>query len=215
MPKGIANRPLTEEEKIFIGKHYKGTSAREMAIILTERSGTPRSKTQILNYYLRNDLHSGLDGRYNKGHPPATKGIPRDKWPEIFNFKKESIEKMKKTQFTKGHIEDNSRPVKPVGTRSVRSDGYVWIKIGMPNRWREEHRLNWEKANGPLKRYQKLIHIDGNRQNNSLDNLMIITNAECAEINKRIGLTKDRELNLVIINLARLKIRAKAKNSTE
>ena len=199
MPRGKPNPPLTEEEKIFIKENVKGTSAKEMAKILTEKFGLPRSKTQILNYRVRNGLHSGLDGRYNKGCVSINKGRPRSEWASP-----EAIRRMEKGMFKKGHIDDNSRPLKPVGTRSVRSDGYVWIKIEQPNRWREEHRLVWEKAHGPLGRYQKLIHIDGNPSNNSLDNLMIITNAECAEINKRIGLTDDREINLAVINLARL-----------
>ena len=200
MPKGIRNEPLSDEEIDFILHNYKGIGTKLMARLLTERSGKRRSSSQTCKVYSKYNLDCETDGRFKKGTPGWNKGMKIEEFMSPL-----AIERIKKTQFTKNHINDNARPLKPVGARSIRGDGYVWIKIAQPNRWREEHRLVWEKAYGPLGRYQKLLHIDGNRQNNSLDNLMIVEDGLMAEINNRIGLSDDRDINMTIINLAKIR----------
>ena len=200
--------PFSKEEEEFILKNYKGASHEKMRELLIVNFGKRHSETTIGIFYRENGLKSGLDGRFQKGQVSMNKGVPMVKWA-----KPESIERIRKTQFKKGHINDNAKPLLPIGSRRIRSDGYVWIKTGQPNTWREEHRYLWERKYGPLPRYQKMLHIDGNRANNDLDNLMLVSNAVCAEINNRIGLTKDRELNLVIISLAKLRCRSRERQT--
>ncbi len=204
MPKGIRNEPLSDEEIDFILHNYKGIGTKLMARLLTERSGKRRSADQTRKVYSKYHLDCETDGRFKKGVPGWNKGMKIEEFMSPL-----AIERMKKTQFKKNHVNDNARPLKPIGAKATRSDGYVWVKIGQPNKWREEHRLVWEKANGPLKRYQKLIHIDGNRANNALDNLMTVSNAESLEINRNLGLTDDRQINLAVINLARIRCKVR------
>ena len=197
---GKPNKPLTQEEEAFILENYRGTSHKRMAELLQERSGLKRSKAQVQKFYRHHSLESGLDTKFTKGHASWNRGRPMNEWASP-----ESIEKIRKGQFRKGHIGDNARLLKPIGHRSVRRNGYVWVKIGQPNLWKEEHRLVWEEAYGPLPRRQKLLHIDGNRANNSLDNLILISDEEMTVINRWIGLTDSREINMAAINIARVR----------
>lgn len=208
--KSVKRTAFLKEEEEFILNNYKGVSHEKMRDLLIKKFQRRHSETTIGAYYRNKGLRSGLDGKFQKGHETMNKGVPMVKWASP-----ESIERIRKTQFKKGHIDDNARPLLPIGTRRKRIDGYVWIKTGQPNTWKEEHRYLWEKENGPLGRYQKLLHIDGNRSNNDLDNLIPVSDAVCAEINQRFGLTKDRELNLVIISLAMLKCRTRQRQAKQ
>lgn len=64
------------------------------------------------------------------------------------------------------------------GTKYIRPDGYVAVKIGI-RKWELEHRLIMAEAIGrPLETDEHVHHIDGNKSNNALDNLELMTNAE-------------------------------------
>ena len=53
--------------------------------------------------------------------------------------------KVEKTMFRKGNVPATHRPV---GTETLRSDGYIWVKVEEPNKWRLKQRLLWEQHNG-------------------------------------------------------------------
>ncbi len=60
--------------------------------------------------------------------------------------------------------------------RRINSSGYVEIKID--NIWQLEHRVVVEKFIGRLLEVAEVVHhIDKNKQNNSINNLMIFPNA--------------------------------------
>ncbi len=59
-----------------------------------------------------------------------------------------------------------------IGDEKINSLGFIAVKIG-ENKWKPKHHLIWEEANGPLpagKRW-RLIFIDGNRLNCTLENI--------------------------------------------
>lgn len=63
----------------------------------------------------------------------------------------------------------------PLGSTYISTDGYVLVKV-VPGKgaWRAEHLLNIEAHIGRnLKKGEVVHHIDGDRQNNSLDNLFL------------------------------------------
>jgi hypothetical protein len=63
------------------------------------------------------------------------------------------------------------------GGRFVASDGYVHIHQGSPRKYRKEHFLVIEEFLGrKLDPKEVVHHIDGNRQNNKLDNLVLCEN---------------------------------------
>ena len=63
------------------------------------------------------------------------------------------------------------------GGRFVASDGYVHIHLGSPRKYRKEHFLIMEECLGrPLQAREVIHHIDGDKQNNILDNLLLCAN---------------------------------------
>lgn len=71
---------------------------------------------------------------------------------------------------------------KPIGTLRVTKDGYLSRKVndGMPlqARWRLEHLIVWEAANGPLPKGHAVTFRNGDRKDVRLDNLELVTRRE-------------------------------------
>ena len=74
----------------------------------------------------------------------------------------------------------------PIGTRRVRSDGYVVIKVAEgENNWPLEHRVVAEQMLGrPLTTDEHVHHINEDRADNRPENLRILTNAEHQKVHQ-------------------------------
>lgn len=70
----------------------------------------------------------------------------------------------------------------PIGSTSVRADGTRYIKVsycGPPSkRWTQYARFLWETMRGPVPNGMRVIHKDGNAQNDDIRNLMVGTPAD-------------------------------------
>ena len=138
------------------------------------------------------NLCNGVVCRFSKGRVPANKG------------KKMSAEvyaKAKATMFQKGHSPHNHRPV---GSERLDKDGYRYVKIAEPNKWRMKHVLEWERVHGPVPRGHKLLFIDQDRNNTCIDNLVLVSAAQMAVLNKNKMLVPDRDCNRSSLILADL-----------
>jgi len=63
---------------------------------------------------------------------------------------------------------------KPIGSKIKDTKNYIRIKVSK-NGWDKEHRLVMEKYLGrKLKRGEEVHHIDGNKQDNRIENLFLI-----------------------------------------
>lgn len=158
----------------FIHNNYVGVGPKDMAIKVNEKFGTAYTIAKFKSYYANHKLNSGLTGYFKKGHTPANKGMKGYCAPGA-----------EKGHFKKGHIPHNKTPI---GTVLKKSDGYLWKKVGEGARdWKQLHILLWEEASGPVPDGYKLTFKDGDKDNCSLDNIAIISNAENAVMN-RLGL---------------------------
>lgn len=164
----------------YIVANHKGNGHQKMADLVNEKFGTKYTKGQIKAFYGRNKLNSGLTGRFEKGHVPANKGTHPP-----------TRGRMAETQFKNGHLPHNT---KPIGYERITRDGYIEVKIKMRpssplcnDNFVAKHYLVWEEANGPVPKGHKLTFLDGDKQNCSLDNLKLVTNAEHLEMT-RLGL---------------------------
>ncbi len=97
----------------------------------------------------RNGWKTGRTGCFEKGAEPHNKGVPCPPG------KGGHHPNARKTQFRKGNRTGQAnRNYKPVGTERLSEDGYREIKVhdGLPrqSRWQLVHRVEWEKANGPV-----------------------------------------------------------------
>lgn len=80
----------------------------------------------------------------------------------------------------------------------VHSNGYVMVKVshgqssqGNGN-YRPKHRVVMEQAIGrPLKRHEHVHHVDGDKTNNQLDNLLLLTNYQHNKLNHFLALLNE------------------------
>ena len=154
----------------FIHKNYKGTGYQPMADLIKQNFGIEYPASKIRSYYRNHKLNSGLTGRWEKGHVVDN------------GFKKGMcIPGCEKTWFKKGQVGPTHVPV---GTERLRANGFIWLKIAEPNKWRMKHLVVWESANGSVPKDCCLMHRDGDKMNNELDNLMLVKKSVAAAMNQ-------------------------------
>jgi len=192
----------TEEHIQYIADNIKGRSHKEMAIMFNEHFGTDFPASTILSLTFRNGLKNGRDCRILAGELAAGAG-------KEYRFKKgntawnKGMKGLKMggeaTQFKRGN---RPHTYKPVGTETVNTDGYVVVKIADPGKWRQKHILIWDAVNGPIPKGHCLIFADSNPLNVVMENLILITRAELAVMNKRGLIAKSVELTRAGIAVA-------------
>lgn len=116
--------------------------------------------------------HPARDCRFQKGQTPWNKGLP-------YQAGGRSVD----TQFRPGVRQGVAVKLwKPVGWLRINADGYLERKINDDQppyrRWRGEHIVVWEAANGPLPKGHAICFKDGNKRNVALDNLELVTRRE-------------------------------------
>lgn len=94
----------------------------------------------------------------------------------------------------------------PIGAEQISHGGYIMLKVAEPNIWRLKHRLIWEAANGPIPPGHSLCFADGNPQNFSLTNLVLLTNQERGYMvrEKLFRAAIAPELFMAAVNVAKL-----------
>lgn len=93
---------------------------------------------------------------------------------------------------------------KKVGEEGVNSGKYIILKIA-PNKWVLKHHYIYEQAYGPIDtKKERLIFLDGNRYNITLDNLVKVSIRESAYIASHNLTSSDPALTLMGINIAKL-----------
>lgn len=107
---------------------------------------------------------------FRKGHTPMNKGRKQEEYMSAGQ-----IEKIKTTQFKKGHIPVNH---KPVGHERITKNGYIEVKTAEPNVFKQKHRLVWEKHYGKIPRGYNIQFRDGDKRNVNIDNLYMISRAQ-------------------------------------
>ena len=184
----------TEEEHKFLQAFIPGHTYKEIAEAYNKKFIEPITESRVKGYMANHRINNGLTGRFKKGHIPANKGTHPP-----------TVGRMGETQYKKGNLPHNTRPV---GYERITKDGYIEVKVKMrpshPNcndNFIAKHRLVWEAENGPIPKGYKLTFLDGNRQNCSLENLALITNAEHLQMTRqglRSGIPQITETGILI-----------------
>jgi len=132
------------------------------------------SDYELDNFYARiSDVLPRMNedrGRYPKGHVPHNKGKPHP-------YGKET-----EFQAGPGHTGDK-HPTWGGGVQTPKNDcTHVWS--GTNKRLRRPHKV-WIEHNGPIPAGMVLFHRDGDRYNDDLSNLELITRGELARRNRK------------------------------
>ncbi|MGM0258239.1 HNH endonuclease signature motif containing protein [Enterococcus sp. AZ102] len=189
---------FSKEQVAFIKENYVGISNLELTEKINAEFGTNFTLRQIKGFKGNRNLNSGLTGHFPKGHVPIYKGTKG-----MVNVGGNS------GSFKKGQ---RSLNVVPVGTKSFRSDNYWWVKVSdEPTKWRQVHRVKWEKEYGPLKSDEVLIFLDGDTNNLDLNNLKAIKRTEHVRMNQNNYRFSDPELTKTGLVLTRTKMKINEK----
>ncbi len=129
-------------------------------------------------------------GRFLKGRIPWNKGLK--------GWRKSQPESL----FKKGHLPKQTRPE---GSERINQYGYIEVKIDYRNKWRLKHHLVYEDYYGEkVGRWDKVIFLDGNRQNFNPKNLVKLSTSEQVCLAKEKMLSDDVELNKAAVSFAKL-----------
>lgn len=111
--------------------------------------------------------------------------------------------------FKKGHIPPS---YKKIGTETVNKSGYIEIKIADPNVWKLKHHLIYENHhNVKIRKYDKVVFLDGNNRNFDIENLVLLSNSQQMSYRKfQIRKEKNPDINKIYVAIA--KINSKIKN---
>ena len=196
-PKGYS-RKYPADMQDYIRSIANGRTTEEIARMTAEHFGIGFSVRQCRAYKKNHDITSGLDCRFQKGSTPANKGKP---------MSKEQYEKCKATMFKKGSVPANHMEV---GEYTHTTDGYLIRKVKEKGtqweRFEMVHRAEWEKHNGPIPEGKMVSFLDGDKDNCSIENLVLVDNEENLELNRSRLRSGNPEFTKAGVTVAKLKI---------
>lgn len=192
----------------FIRDNSWNVSSKDMAAMVNAKFGINYSPVMIKQFRQRHGIKSGLTGWYQKGHPPGNKGKKLEEYITDPERLADIRKRIGATQYQKGRKPENYLPI---GTITKNQSGYLVKKVsdkgGQWTRWKFLHRLIWEEHNGPIPDGMTVIFKDGNKENCSIDNLMMIERSTSAVLSKKHLRFEDPELTETAVNMVRLMIK--------
>jgi len=198
--KGIKFRRYTDEEIDFVAVCVPGRSFKEVAELFNELYSPSITEGQVKGLCSRLGLTNGRDCRFRPENTPHNAGVKG--WGAGAAGKGAQA-----TRFRKGNLPWNYVPVgSERRTTPHRRDGHyqIDVKVADPNVWMAKHVLVWEAAHGPVPPGHVIVFADQNRENCSLDNLLLLSRSELARLNQNHLAFKDADLTASGVALAKL-----------
>lgn len=188
----------TEEQHRFLREYVPGHRYRE--IIEKYNSRYPENaidNVRLSNYCKYHNLKTGLSGQFQEGHKSFTKGKKQQEYMSPKAYKKS-----KSTRFRNGHAAYN---YKELGTERL-CDGYVLVKVGEPSEWIFRARKVWQDHNGPIPEDCVILHKNGIKDDDRIENLAMVSKPEIMNYNKcGLSIKGELELNETVLAYAKLK----------
>ena len=176
----------SEEQKEFIITNNYGKYSKELAEMFNQYFNTNITAKEIAYFRRNHKLNSGLTGQFKKGNVAHNKGKK-----QIEYMSQESIERTKETRFKKGNKPKNYRPI---GSERITKDGYIEVKVADPNKWETKNKIIYKQYFGDIPEGHKIIYADGNKLNNDINNLILVSDNEELIMNKYKLRTENIEL---------------------
>lgn len=123
------------------------------------------------------------------------------------NLKVSSVKRYKNLENLKSGIDTKFRTKFKKGTEKV-IQSYNKVKVNS-HLWLQKSRVIWEKHNGKIPEGYKVTHLDGNKLNDDLSNLALISDSELGGLRTYGKSPKNAQLRKAQINVVRLKNKIK------
>lgn len=192
-PKGVKNKSghhvYTIEEIDWLKEMYQQYEVPDLTKRFNRKFKCQTTKKAIASTLKRNHITCDRTGQFQKGQSSFNKGKT---WDEYMS--PEGQKNSRKTTYKKGNVPKNHRKI---GSLVMRSDGYVYEKVGEPNICRPKHQLVWEENNGPIKDDHVIIFLDGDHWNYDISNLEMIPRKVHATMCKMGFYSDDQELTIL------------------
>lgn len=199
-PKGYSPKYPDGMEQ-YIREIATGRKTDEIARMVEEHFGIEFPESACKAYKKNHNIISGVDCRFEKGHIPDNKGK---------KMSPEQYQRCKATMFKKGDVPPNRMEV---GEYTHTTDGYLVQKVQENGTQRERfefvHRRTWEEHNGPIPEGKMVTFLDGDKDNCSIENLVLIDNEENLELNRSRLRFENPECTKVGVTVAKVKIAAR------
>lgn len=172
---------FTEEEKNYIFANYKSQNARQLSDNINKLYNSNVSMEQVNRFKVRNKLKSG---------------IPFKCW------------ELPKTKKQKEALANNIRKFnysrkKQIGYEYTNVQGINFVKYkdeeNKHNNYMRKARYIYEKYNGKISDDYVILHLDGNKSNDTIDNLIAIPKSYFDYLRVRGLIIKDKETNKTAI----------------
>lgn len=189
----------TKEQEQFLIRQSKGVSRKMLTDMFNAKFGTNKSVLAIKSWCNSRGFYNGNDGRFKNGNVSWQTGLSADEYKKHFTEEsfKRSIEKIKPKRLH--HVGD-----------TILRHGELWVVINEDDnvctdkRLVSKRRYVYEQAYGKIPPKHRIIHLDGNKLNCSIDNLYCIPSKFIPIINKNHWLTDSREHTLTAIKWCEL-----------
>jgi len=168
----------TAEQIQFLKDNINGTKYADIHRLFNEKFNLSLTEHQVIGTLKRHGLQNKRDVQFKKGQIPPNKGV-------------KGYGAGNPTRFKKGDMPKNHRPV---GAEKLDVDGYLRVKIAEPKTWALKHHLVWEKQNGQIPKGYTVLFADGDKNNFSIENLILVSRQELMIMNKRKLITPDTDL---------------------
>lgn len=164
-------KAFTQEQRHWLTENYKVMEVSELTVAFNQKFSATKEPSKVRAFLKNHGIKSGRTGQFVPEQKSWNSGMVG--WCAGGR----SID----TRFRAGR---SSLNIKPVGATRVDTDGYTMIKIAMPNKWRGAHLVEWEKHFGTIPKGMRVHFKDSDRTNCDISNLILVTAAQCAVMNK-------------------------------
>lgn len=170
-------RKFTRKEDNFLKRNYLSVPAKTMSRMLKRSESCARQRMKLLGIVVPPEVIQKFreQSYFKKGNVSRNKGLKQTEYMSA-----EAIARCSVHRFKAGHKPKNT--CDKDGEIRIRKDSktgipYQYIRVSIAN-WKELHRYNWEKENGPIPKGMVVAFKNGNSLKAENDNLELITMAE-------------------------------------
>lgn len=186
----------TAQQIEFLAKNYPLMAIRPLTEAFNREFGTDKTLTALLCALKNRNIKSGRTGRFEPG-------------VKSWNTGRKGYSNSSSTKFKPGNIPPNRKPL--YSERIDKKDGYIYIKVpeydrntGRHTRYIMKHVWLYEQHHGKIPEGMCVAFIDSDRLNIHIDNLMLVSRAELAFMNRNKYRESPPELKPSIFAMSKL-----------